>query len=94
MIDYLKLDVEESEWSALEAMFTEGVISRQIKQIGIEYHISVFKSNPERYARIMATLKDLGFLKWNVNWNMHCITEYMSSCIEVYYININFLKAM
>ncbi|KAK2140622.1 hypothetical protein LSH36_1289g00085 [Paralvinella palmiformis] len=38
MIDYLKMDVEGSEWSSLEAMFKEGFLTKYVKQIGIEYH--------------------------------------------------------
>jgi len=85
------MDVEESEWSALEAMFNEGVLAEQVKQIGIEFHTSVFNRNPGRYFRIVTRLEDLGFLKWKVNWNMQPIRGGITDCFEVYYINIKFV---
>ncbi|KAK2163290.1 hypothetical protein LSH36_82g03052 [Paralvinella palmiformis] len=45
VIDYLKSDVERFEWSALEAMFSEGFLSKYVKQIGIEYHNHYIKKH-------------------------------------------------
>ena len=45
MLDYLKFDVESSEWSSLEAMFDEGSISKvkQVTQKSLDtYIISYF----------------------------------------------------
>jgi len=92
VIDYLKMDVEQSEWLALEAMFAEGFLSKYVKQIGIEYHTAIIRKTPERYFRILETLEKLGFQKWNVDWNMRCNPEITTKCYEVYYINTNFLS--
>lgn len=40
IIDYVKMDIENSEWGALETMFQEGVL-KNIKQIAMELHIPV-----------------------------------------------------
>ncbi|KAK2142325.1 hypothetical protein LSH36_970g00086 [Paralvinella palmiformis] len=97
MIDYLKMDVEGSEWPSLEAMFKEGFLTKYVKQIGIENHSYLFRKSPKRFLTILAKLEELGFRKWNVHWNMHCLrkkknTLSITLCTEVYYINMNILK--
>ena len=76
VIDYLKMDIESSEWDAFETMFTENILPR-VKQLAFEIHTQeagTRGSNPERssstvkdlarYWRILAHLEHLGFKKW------------------------------
>jgi len=99
VIDYLKSDVERFEWSALEAMFSEGFLSKYVKQIGIEYHNHYIKKHVRQYIEVLVKLEELGFRKWKVHWNMNCLKEtekhlYVAYCYEVYYVNIHFLKLL
>ena len=80
-IDYLKLDIEYSEWPALEEMLFDNSI-RNVKQIGIEIHtrevirkdrsgnkFSTTKQQFERYYKILKQLEDVGFRRWSVHNN-------------------------
>ncbi|KAK2142322.1 hypothetical protein LSH36_970g00084 [Paralvinella palmiformis] len=71
MIDYLKMDVEGSEWPSLEAMFKEGFLTKYVKQIGIEYHSYGIKGRAKRFLTILAKLEELGFRKWNMNKSIY-----------------------
>ena len=95
VIDYLKMDVEGSEWPALKAIFAEGFLSKYVKQISIEYHSYDSAKNGQDYLKILARIEELGFRKWNVHWNMNCLRMTrndlsITRCTEVYYVNMNF----
>ena len=94
IIDYLKIDIEESEWPALANMYQDGHLSKYVKQIGIELHL--FKGTFRLFLEAMQKLEELGFRKWFTNWNMHCRRASkrllrVTYCYEVYFVNINFM---
>ncbi|ELU03686.1 hypothetical protein CAPTEDRAFT_206360 [Capitella teleta] len=94
VIDYLKMDIEYSEWTAMEAMFDEGVMDN-IKQIAFELHIPVDSQRASHYEKwaLLERLASLGFKKWDVEHNTYSVTgEYkIFCCTNIYYINTRFL---
>ena len=91
------MDVEGSEWPSLDAMFKEGFLTKYVKQIGVEYHTTGVKRTAKRLLMVLVKLEELGFRKWNVHWNMHCLPQNrdplsITYCTEVYYINTNIIK--
>lgn len=101
-IDILKLDIEASEWGALESMLEEQMLDR-VKQLAIEIHTSELNKakssidNLVRYSAILRRLEMIGFRKWHWNFNMWGFfpardgSKYLSCCYELVYINTNFV---
>ena len=102
IIDYLKMDIEYSEWASLKAMFRQGVLS-QVKQLAMEIHLKERFSKQStqsdfiEYWTILEKLNQIGFVRWDSIENP--MTSYISSrtrkkrvyCFNMYFININFL---
>jgi len=78
------MDVENAEWTSIEAMLQSGILSR-VKQIGIELHIDGKDSKTlnERY-RLLKRLEDAGFRRWHYALNLYNIkflnTGFRSCC--------------
>jgi len=99
IIDYLKMDVEESEYASLDEMLSSGILS-QVKQLALELHIEdanfrkVTLSLYERY-RLLKRLEDAGFRRWYYAINLYNIkfrpNGVRSCCYEMVYVNMNFL---
>lgn len=96
IIDYLKIDVEGSEWPSLAQMLSAGTLSK-VKQLGMELHIK--KTNTKSFFGIYMTLKQLedqGFRRWHFALNLYRLKQtangFRSCCYEMVYINTNFLK--
>ena len=100
IIDYLKFDIEESEWPTLQQMAKSKFIATNVKQLSFEVHMyrdsDDVKSFTERL-KILMDLESLGFRKWHFNHNVksylydHDHEVYYPTCAELYYVNINFL---
>ena len=97
VIDYLKFDIESSEWSVLPDLFKSKVL-RNVKQIGFEIHIrrkQTEKINKLWYP-LLRELADHGFKRWTFHENGQTVEQgesvvRMSNCIELYYVNTNFV---
>jgi len=101
-IDILKLDVEGSEWGALEKMLKERMLDR-VKQLAIEIHtpelyqVKSSINNLIRYSSILHQLELIGFRKWHWNFNIwgffpaHDGSKYLSCCYELVFINMSFM---
>jgi len=101
-IDILKLDVEASEWGALENMLQEKMLDR-VKQFVFEIHTNELyqvKSSVDdlvRYSSILSQLERIGFRKWHWNFNMwghfpaRDGSKHLTCCYELAYINNNFM---
>ncbi|XP_013418144.1 methyltransferase-like protein 24 [Lingula anatina] len=93
-LDYLKIDIEKSEWSSLEAMYQEGVLA-QVKQLGIEFHD--VPSNRKRVS-IINRLYELGFRIYYTKQNFfqrkrsRLTRRTVYGCMESHFVNINFYK--
>ena len=96
VIDFLKMDIEWSEWAALPAIFKEGSLVKYVKQIGIEFHLDD-RIYPE-IIQMVNILEGLGFRKWHFDVNLYSVRKAEKRhtlnklCYEVYFVNINFLK--
>ena len=96
LIDYLKFDIEASEWKAIPNMVKTGVL-RNVKQIGFEIHTHGH-SVTEVYD-LLESLVQKGFRKWHYHFNPACsftikkVGLKSSKCIELYYINTHFLDS-
>ncbi|XP_064596278.1 uncharacterized protein LOC135462903 [Liolophura sinensis] len=105
-IDYLKFDIEYSEWSALETMATDGSLEN-VRQIGFEIHtpelFRAFKMNiPSKkhdYLKMyqtLAKLEEIGFRRYDHRRNP--FGEFRSNisgivracCYELYYLNMKY----
>ena len=82
-IDMLKMDIEWDEWTSLPQMLASGVLSRQVKQLDIEYHVvDNTAAGVRRYYGIMKWLERQGFLIFNKHKNYYC-----PQCYEMSYVN-------
>ena len=98
IIDYLKMDVEDAEWSAMEAMFKTDILEKRVKQFGFEIHL--VSQNPLTDAffrrwKIMKHLEEIGFRRWYWHFNHYMAFNYngriRSYCYEMVYINTRFM---
>ena len=91
------MDVEESEWESLEAMYKTNILQSQVKQFGIEIHYASHSHTAAFYRRwkIMKHLEDIGFRRWYWHFNHACAYIHngrvRSFCYEMVYINTAFL---
>ena len=104
-IDILKMDIEYSEWDALEVMLAKPSCLANVKQLMIEFHTREIKTNAKssradlaRYWYILRGIDHLGFKLWNVWNNSACnfrskYTRGMSycGCFNMYFVNIKYL---
>ena len=96
------MDVESSEWGALESMLEERMLDR-VKQLAIEIHTPELlrvKSSIDdlvRYSTILHQLELIGFRKWHWNFNLWGFfpardgSKYLSCCYELVYLNMNYV---
>lgn len=102
-LDYLKIDVEYSEWESLDAIFKEPeVLSLQTKQLALEIHSKRLFSSPidthvlQMYQNTLITLENLGFKKWYSHMNKERVYKEayngttVSCCYEIVFINMRF----
>jgi len=103
-IDILKIDIDYSEWDALEIMLLKPNCLANVKQLMIEFHTrELYKtasSNHELadYWRIFHGISKLGFKLWNVWDNPSCNFRSLQpprksycACFNAYYINVKYL---
>ena len=98
VIDFLKFDIDNSEWKSLKTMYEEGSL-HLVKQVALEFHYSWRTLRGLRYHfTIMKYLEQMGFMKWSAAPNTH--TKYVSKitnqpryiCWEVVYLNSKWLE--
>lgn len=99
VIDYLKMDVETSEWTILESMYQSGILSK-VKQLGFEVHIMSKSSTTAnvffQHWKTLKRLESFGFRRWY--WHFNYSGGYMyknkprTCCYELVYINTNFMS--
>jgi len=104
-IDILKMDIEYSEWDALEVMLAEPSCLANVKQLMIEFHTREIKPSDRssrddlaRYWHILHGISHLGFKVWNVWDNCECKYYYerspklyYCSCFNMYFLNVKYL---
>lgn len=96
IIDYLKMDVEGSEWPSVTQMLSDGILSK-VKQFGVEFHFGgIDVKGLFRVYKMLNQLEDQGFQMWYYTPNLYGIHKtkngFRSCCYEMVYINTNFLK--
>ena len=92
--DVVKMDVEGSEWPALEAMFEENSL-KNVKQLLFEVHLER-QANLHQF-QLVYKLEELGFRKFGVHINHYnrFVTSSgrrLSQCYELSYMNIKYLE--
>ncbi|KAK2145975.1 hypothetical protein LSH36_643g01023 [Paralvinella palmiformis] len=98
VIDYLKFDIEGSEWKAIPEMAQSGILKKYVKQIAFESHTYYGGSVGHIYLNAVKNLQKSGFRKWHSHLNVENMyrpkdaTRHYSYCQEMYYLNINFMK--
>ncbi|XP_074661220.1 putative methyltransferase-like protein 24 isoform X2 [Tubulanus polymorphus] len=105
IIDYMKMDVEYSEWKAMEKMLEEDVF-KNIRQFAVEIHLPSLdilgyghvRYEPlKRLTRILRSVKHAGFEVYHNHANPMGLSfnkvlgVKKTCCDEVYYINKRFL---
>jgi len=104
-IDIVKMDIEYSEWDALEAMLVKPSCLANVKQLMIEFHTREIdykaqssRKDLARYWRILQGISHNGFKLWNVWDNSICNfdskwTPGMTycGCFNMYFLNIKYL---
>ncbi|XP_074644092.1 uncharacterized protein LOC141900960 isoform X2 [Tubulanus polymorphus] len=103
VIDYLKIDVEYSEWATFETLLKDGVFVN-VRQFGIEYHLPELSTNLapstvdtlRQELAILNGLEKLGFKVWRSHANPYGMFASKLSnrqepcCREVNYVNTKF----
>ena len=103
-IDVLKIDIEYSEWEALNAMFLEGSL-RNVKQLVFEIHTKELYGQTHSstiqdlvyYWQILSNVEKLGFRRWHTHMNMSGryksarTRTFVGCCYELYYVNLNYM---
>lgn len=94
------MDIEGSEWDSLPNIMDDGVLNK-VKQLALEIHTYVGGWTPESFnwkMDLLKRLETLGFKKWYSHINPECTRPsihqekvYVSTCIEMSYINTNFI---
>ena len=71
IIDYLKIDVESSEWKALPQIMKSGMFDK-VKQIGVEFHFynSTSLTHFRDGVRIIKSLEDYGMVRFTSRVNI------------------------
>ena len=98
-IDYLKFDIEFSEWAAIVAMLEEGCLDK-VKQLSFEGHAwGDTDSNYTLFWEGMHGLENSGFFKWRVSnrhWRCFHPTDAPSETwcpqADINYINAKYLN--
>ena len=105
IIDYLKMDIEYSEWDSLATALKENVL-RRVKQFGIETHTKEVFKGQKTHTRTIFILyehsernRTAGIQgKFSSHYNhyglytSHRTGLVRTCCMELVYLNINFLK--
>ncbi|XP_070209739.1 probable methyltransferase-like protein 24 [Littorina saxatilis] len=98
VIDVLKMDVEEAEWSSLINMIQERQLDN-VRQLLVEYHMT--GDNEKTLRHRLSVIRDVeraGFKKFYVTKNAACarpaigIPIKRTSCYEVHYVNSKFMR--
>jgi len=100
IIDYLKFDIEQSEWPSIDSMIATGALSR-VRQVAIEIHPpGMMRWTLEKYHTAFQRLKQLeeaGMRRWYIAMNSYDIRRTANGlrtcCYEIVYINTNFLPS-
>ncbi|XP_063605204.1 uncharacterized protein LOC134780410 [Penaeus indicus] len=104
-VNYLKIDIENMEWSVLPQLVRDGHLDR-VSQLAIEVHtMDIIIAPPEKvlpmlqsYWQILESLKQLGFLRAKHRFNTVLESTYLdrahnrslSTCMEILYIKRGF----
>lgn len=103
VIDFLKVDVEYSEWEAFDTALKDGSFTK-VKQLAFELHThgaahtSTMVEKFKEYYGILKRLEDVGFRRWTVHNNQLWIYQSKrtgkreSCCFEMSYVNIHFAR--
>lgn len=100
MIDYLKIDVEYSEWTSLEAILNSTILSK-VKQFGLETHTKEVTKKPSTtedfiyYAELLRRIQSAGFYRWYWHYNHFGVfisknsLQKLTCCYEMVFLNVN-----
>jgi len=104
-IDILKMDIEYSEWDALETMLAKPSCLANVKQLMIEFHsreidakATSSRNDLARYWHILRGIYHLGFKLWNTWDNPACNFrskwnpgKSYCGCFNMYFLNVKYL---
>ena len=95
LIDYLKFDIELSEWPAIEEMYESGVLHR-VRQMGLEIHVEQLNTaGLHGYYQTLGLLEKAGMRRWSWAMNYYNLRKstngVRSCCYEMVYINSRFM---
>ena len=70
IIDYLKMDVEKSEWDALPQILRSGMLNK-VRQMTAEFHLSKNSSLQQyrKLAAIVKSIEDAGMFRFDSKYN-------------------------
>ncbi|KAK7482721.1 hypothetical protein BaRGS_00026019 [Batillaria attramentaria] len=104
VIDVLKIDIEENEWAALRNLIKERQLIN-VRQLFIEYHHLFYAKDETRETFLsrlaqLRAVQELGFLifythKYYFNTCTRKSVAFpvvRTSCYEVHYVNVNFMR--
>jgi hypothetical protein len=76
VIDYLKIDIETTEWDVLPQIIQSGMMNR-VRQLSVEIHLDLteYSHNYQRQASILQSLEDYGMVRFDSKPNIYSKTS-------------------
>jgi hypothetical protein len=70
IIDYLKIDIEYSEWIALPQIIASGMLAN-VRQLGMEVHLDEVASLEQHveWAKLLRTIEKMGMVRFDSEYN-------------------------
>jgi hypothetical protein len=70
IIDYLKIDIEYSEWIALPQMIASGMLAN-VRQLGMEVHLNKADTLEQHvlWAKLLRTIEKMGMVRFDSEYN-------------------------
>jgi hypothetical protein len=77
VIDYLKIDIEYSEWIALPDIIRSGMLTK-VRQLGIEVHLEVTDSLEQHLekAKVLRSIEKSGMIRFDSEYNPWCLGNF------------------
>ena len=77
VIDYLKMDIEKTEWDVLPQLISSGMLAK-VRQLGVEFHLPESYETVGQYEALVNIVKSVekaGMIRFDSKYNPWCRTK-------------------
>ena len=71
VIDYLKMDIEKTEWDVLPQLISSGMLAK-VRQMGVEFHLTIPGGTVGQYEALVNIVKSVekaGMIRFDSKYN-------------------------